>query len=1033
MTTPTKPLLTTNEVRDQFIAFFAERAGHTVVPSSPVVPHDDPTLLFTNAGMNQFKPLFLETVQTSSPLFGLKRAVDSQKCIRARGKHNDLDDVGKDTYHHTFFEMLGNWSFGDYFKQEAIDWAFELLTVHWGLDPSRLYATYFEGNKDLGVDTDREAYNLWSKHLPAQRIIPGNMKDNFWEMGNTGPCGPCSELHYDGRSDEERAQTPGDTLVNKDHPDVIEIWNLVFIQYDRQESGLKPLPNKHVDTGMGLERIARVIQGKASNYDTDAFTPIFAAIQAATGARPYNGGGGADTLSDPIDTAYRVVADHIRTLSFAIADGATPSNDGRGYVLRAILRRAVRFGRQNLGAPEGFFSTLVPALANQMGAFYPELIKHQQHIIEVLKDEEVAFGKTLEVGSGYFDQAVAGLFAHHPLAGPNALELDGEHQLRGMRDDDGWGVGLMKKQADSTTWRTVEVFRVAHINAQWIADWIGSPVTLPAQDAFKLHDTYGFPIELTKAMADERGITVDTEGFTKLMEEAKERSRAATTDDALAKLFLPPDALARLKALNIKPTRDNDKFTPRMMTATVKAIWNGTDFDENTQASTASAEDRVAIILDKTCFYAEMGGQQGDTGRLVVTREANPGIGSSKGGEFEVLATHPCGDYVLHMGRMRKGELRVGDTIETRLEKHRRAAIESNHTATHLANWALRAVLGDHIDQKGSLVAPDRLRFDFSHTGALTEQELTDIEAKVNAQINEARTVHTSLAPLAQAKKISSLRAVFGETYPDPVRVVSIGPAVEDLLANPENPDWANASIEFCGGAHLTTTDNAGAFTITAEESVSKGVRRIVALTGEPARAAIVLSESLTKQVARAEALPDDQLAPALPQLTAAIDNAESSLATKIALRVRLAALSKRAKAASKQADAASRGSAVEEARAIADAATSDTIIATLSTDDRAALLSAMDAIRAKHPDAAIMLIGVGDEKVAAVAKVAKPMIDKGLKAGDWVRATSEALGGKGGGKPDSAQGGGNDPSLAQAGLEAAKAHATTATASPTT
>jgi len=434
--------LTGAEVRRQFIEFFEQRASHTFVPSSPVVPHDDPTLLFTNAGMNQYKAIFLGQLSPDSPLAGIKRATNSQKCIRAGGKHNDLDDVGKDTYHHTFFEMLGNWSFGDYFKAEAIQWAWELLVDIWGVDPSRLYATYFEGNKAQGLEPDREAYDLWLKHLPAERIIPGNSKDNFWEMGDTGPCGPCSEIHYDGRSDEERAQSPGSVLVNQDNPDVIEIWNLVFIQMNRLGSGtLEPLPAKHVDTGMGLERLVRVLQGKNSNYDTDLFTPLFDTIQKVTGASPYTG-----SLTKPEDVAYRVLADHARTLTFAIADGAEPSNEGRGYVLRRVLRRAVRFGYQTLGVREPFLAKLVPTVVEIMGDAFPEIRAKQQFVIDVVTDEEAAFGKTLESGIRLFSDA---------------------------------------------------------------AEQAGATNILPAEAAFKLHDTFGFPIDLTILMAEERGMRVE--------------------------------------------------------------------------------------------------------------------------------------------------------------------------------------------------------------------------------------------------------------------------------------------------------------------------------------------------------------------------------------------------------------------------------------------------------------------------------------------------------------------------------------------
>ncbi|HVZ94018.1 MAG TPA: alanine--tRNA ligase, partial [Phycisphaerales bacterium] len=754
--------LSSDQIRRQFIDFFVERASHTFVPSSPVVPHDDPTLLFTNAGMNQFKPLFLGQVDPGSAMAKLKRAVNSQKCIRAGGKHNDLDDVGKDTYHHTFFEMLGNWSFGDYFKREAIQWAWELLTDIWKIDPDRLYATYFEGNKAQGLEPDREAYELWQKYLPKNRIIPGVMKDNFWEMGDTGPCGPCSEIHFDGRPDAERRATGGDSLVNRSHPNVIEIWNLVFIQFNRTKEGLSPLPAKHVDTGMGFERITRVIQGKDSNYDTDVFAPLFAAIKQITKARDYTG-----KLDDPVDTAYRVIADHARTLTFAITDGAEPSNEGRGYVLRRILRRAVRYGRQTLGVPGAFVCDLVPTVVESMGGFFPELKKNPQRVIKVIRDEEEAFGRTLTQGLAHFGRAAEG-----------------------------------KKQ-------------------------------VAAEDAFKLHDTYGFPIDLTQQMAEERGMTVDAAGFERLMEEAREKARGATRNTAEGPGALTTEAVASLKRMRVEPTEDADKFHGRKMRARIEAIWNGHDFDESLIASDTRPTDRFALIVDKTCFYAEMGGQVGDAGRIVLERSSRgtTGIGAG-GGEFLVEDTRQTAGYVLHVGRALKGELRVGDEVEMRVDTPRRGAIAANHTSTHLLNHALRAVLGEHVEQKGSLVAPDRLRFDFSHSGPVKEEEARAIEQRVGEAIRANLEVFAEIAPIGQARTINGLRAVFGEAYPDPVRVVSIGAAVKSLLADPGSAAWRNYSVEFCGGTHLTRTGEAEAFALLSEEGVAKGVRRIIGVPG---------------------------------------------------------------------------------------------------------------------------------------------------------------------------------------------------------
>jgi alanyl-tRNA synthetase len=958
-TTASPVALSAPEIRKQFIAFFEQRAGHTFVASSPVVPHDDPTLLFTNAGMNQFKPVFQGVVQPGSPLAGLKRAVNSQKCIRAGGKHNDLDDVGKDGYHHTFFEMLGNWSFGDYFKAEAIQWAWELLTDIWGVDKNRLYATYFEGNAEQGLEPDHEARDLWLKYLPEERVLPGNMKDNFWEMGDTGPCGPCSEIHYDSRSEDETARQPGRELVNMDHEQVIEIWNLVFIQFDRTANGLNPLPAKHVDTGMGLERIVRVLQHKQSNYDTDVFTPIFEAIRRVT-QQPRRYGG---VLCDPIDTAYRVIADHIRTLCFSIADGAVPSNEGRGYVLRRILRRAVRYGRQTLGMDGPFFAALVPTVVEHFGAFFPELRERESHITSVIADEEESFGRTLDHGIDLFDKAAAG----------------------------------------------------------------AANKTISAQDAFKLYDTHGFPIDLTQLMAEERGMTVDVAGFERLMEEARERSRSggAGADDPIAKLVLPTDAVAKLQQQRIKPTDDARKFTSNLATATVRAIWNGTDFDETVTAE-GKADRRVALVLDRTNFYAEMGGQVADSGTLRVTREAAAGIGVGSGGTFAVEQVRRSGDYVVHIGRCTKNEIRVGDVVDCKLDTDRRRAIAANHTATHLLNLALRRVLGDHVDQKGSLVAEDRLRFDFSHNAPLSADEAKSVQELVTAWIGAALPVHAELASLEEAKRINGVRAMFGETYPDPVRVVSVGPTVSDLLADPTSEAWLEKSVEFCGGTHLKRTDEAEAFALVGEENVAKGVRRLVALTGDLALAATRGGEALRSRLEGAASLPDRHLSGEVQALTAEIDGAEIPLHTKAELRAGLAKLAEKAKAAQKQAAKAGREEAVGAARAIAEGASGAFVVAEMPGvgTDRSGLMSAMDAVTSKRPELAVMLIGVdeADGKLAIAAKVPDVSVKKGLKAGDWVRAAAEACGGKGGGRPDSAQGGGTEPAKLPDAIAAAQA-----------
>ncbi|MEO1717889.1 MAG: alanine--tRNA ligase, partial [Planctomycetota bacterium] len=580
-----------SEIREAFIAFFRDRHGHSFVPSSPSVPVDDPTLLFANAGMNQFKPCFLGTTQAGSPLHGLKRAVNSQKCIRAGGKHNDLDDVGLDTYHHTFFEMLGNWSFGDFFKAEAIEWAWAFLTEVCGLDGDRLYATYFEGDPAQGLEPDHEARDLWMRFLPAERVLPGNAKDNFWEMGDVGPCGPCSELHYDRIGGRDAA-----SLVNMDDPDVIEVWNLVFIQFNKEKDGdgvaLKALPAKHVDTGMGLERLVSILQDKRSNYDTDLFGPVFAEIQKVTKfGRPYGGKLG-DEDPERVDMAYRVIADHIRTLVVAITDGAVPSNEGRGYVLRRVLRRAVRFGRQMLGAETGFLTDLVPVVAKPLGDGFPELRSNTAKVAEIIADEEASFGRTLDKGIRIFDRhvllALMAEFSRGRGAHSDAAQREASTEIQSVSDkeftesmSDG-----MPAATDATVLQLTyrfdlkepEQYRCAldAVTSAFVSTHYDQPPTIAGDDAFMLYDTYGFPLDLTQMMAAERGLSVDVDGFNAAMEAQRERSRAGSKFGSGEDLLkLEPDALARLAHKNIKATDDSAKYGSQDVRGRIRAIWNG--------------------------------------------------------------------------------------------------------------------------------------------------------------------------------------------------------------------------------------------------------------------------------------------------------------------------------------------------------------------------------------------------------------------------------------------------------------------------
>ncbi|MGH7176119.1 MAG: alanine--tRNA ligase, partial [Tepidisphaeraceae bacterium] len=900
---------TSSEIRRQFLDFFIEKHGHTFVPSSPVVPHDDPTLLFTNAGMNQFKPIFLGLERRP-----YARAANSQKCIRAGGKHNDLDDVGRSRRHHTFFEMLGNWSFGDYFKREAITWAWELLTKVWSLDPTRLHVSCFEGAE--GVPRDDEAADLWREIAGlGDSHIHFFGKDNFWEMADTGPCGPCSEIHFDSTPD-----LSGGPLVNGTDPRVMEIWNLVFIQYNRDASGkLSALPAKHVDTGMGLERISQVIQNVDSTYGIDSFEPYWKALSDLSG-HEYAGTFPSTNAPDPTaeaaspqlrtDIAFRVIADHVRCLTFALTDGATPSNEGRGYVLRRILRRAVRFGRQQLDLREPFMHKLVPVVAETMGDAFPELRKNPRRIAELIEDEEVSFGRTLDRGIQLFEASARG---------------------------------------DS----------------------------ISATDAFKLHDTYGFPIDLTQIMAAERGMSVDIAGYEKLMERAKEIARSGGKPEASQLARLPADAMARLVEQGVKPTDDTAKFVHKPIDARVMAIWNGDDL--GLSPARVLEDEELAIILDRTNFYAEMGGQVGDRGALV-----------SGPNQFDVESTHSVGGFILHVGRLRAGNIRVGDSVIATVSVQRRATMQ-NHTGTHLANWALREVLGDAVEQKGSLVDPDKLRFDFSHGKPLTDQEIGRIEGLVSASVEKKLPVHAEVVPQEQALKINGLRAVFGEKYPPKVRVVSIGVPVADSLKDPTSAKWREFSIEFCGGTHLTNTFDVGPFVITSEESVSKGVRRIVALTGDAAAharsggekvMALALAERLIIDEGTPERLNGLQKELGKPTLPILVKRKIQELLNFVQSQHKTWEKSQRASAA--QIDVAAV--AADLLDGADNLAGTKVVVASVSGASEEQLRSIIDSIRKRTASFAALLACSDGQKLSFVAVVSDDLIAKGLKAGNWVR-----------------------------------------------
>lgn len=709
-------MLTSSEIRERFLDFFRAK-GHEIVPSAPIVVKNDPTLLFTNAGMNQFKDYFLGNKKPPH-----KRVADTQKCLRVSGKHNDLEEVGVDTYHHTMFEMLGNWSFGDYFKKEAIAWSWELLTDVYKIHKDRIYVTIFEGDKKENLPADDEALKEWQKWIGEERILKFGKKDNFWEMGDTGPCGPCTEIHVDCRTDEERKKQDGSELVNRDHPQVIEIWNNVFIQFNRLKDGsLEPLPNKHVDTGMGLERLVRVLQGKQSNYDTDVFTGTIAVISKITGHK-------YQFSDSKQDIAERVIADHIRAICFTIADGQLPSNTGAGYVTRRILRRAVRYYYSYLDYKHPLLFQLVQELAAQFSDVFPELIRQLEFVTKVVREEEEAFLRTLEKGIVRFD----------------TYRLEEAVSKLGQ-----------KKENENV---------------------------LPGAVAFELYDTYGFPLDLTQLMAKERGYTVDVEGFDVEMKQQKDRSRAATaldTEDWVTFAEGSSHKFIGYDSLDVQ-------------TRVVKY-----------RKVTAKSKQSFQLVLDTTPFYAESGGQVGDTGVL-----------SFEGEMVSIYDTKKENDLILHFTD--KLPINITAPVDAKVDAEKRKRTAIHHTATHLLHAALRRVLGTHVAQKGSLVSEEHLRFDFSHFAKMTEEEIVKVEAIVNEKIRENIPVVIKEMPKEEAIAMGAM-ALFGEKYSDIVRVVIIDPAY---------------SIELCGGTHVASTGELGFFAIKHETAVAAGVRRVEAVSG---------------------------------------------------------------------------------------------------------------------------------------------------------------------------------------------------------
>lgn len=866
-------MMKSNELRQIFLDFFRSKE-HKIVPSAPMVVKNDPTLMFTNAGMNQFKDIFLGNQPATA-----KRIANSQKCLRVSGKHNDLEEVGHDTYHHTMFEMLGNWSFGDYFKKEAIEWAWELLVKRLGIPEDRLYATIFEGSPEENVPRDDEAFGYWKSSFSKTdgRIIEGSKKDNFWEMGETGPCGPCSEIHVDIRSDEERKKLPGHELVNKGHPHVIEIWNLVFIQYNRKADGrLEQLPSRHVDTGMGFERLCMVIQGKKSNYETDIFQDIIKEISAITG-KNYG-------VNEKWDVALRVIADHLRTVSFSIADGQIPTNNKAGYVIRRILRRAVRYGYTNLGMEEPFIYHLVPVLAKTMGDQYPELKTGSEHIAKIIFEEESAFLRTLGKGLKLIDKQVS--------------ELKSENKN-----------------------------------------------IMPGKTAFELYDTYGFPVDLTQLILRENNMTADQEGFEQEMSKQKGRSREDASVETSDWTELVESAATVFTGYD--RTEDEVRITKFRMVKT-------------------KGKETVQLVFDRTPFYAESGGQAGDTGVLAASNES-----------INILDTVKENNLVIHLADRVPSDPR--DKFRAVVDLQKRQLTANNHTATHLLHFALRSVLGNHVEQKGSLVNHERLRFDFSHFSKPSKEELARIEQMVNSMIREDHhsKIHSNVS-LDEAKKMGAM-ALFGEKYGEKVRVVEFGD-----------------SVELCGGTHVDSTGRIGMMKIVSESAIAAGIRRIEAVT------AIKAEEYINEKLA----VVDDITS--LLKTTGSITDSIGKLITENSL------LKKNLEKLQSQAASSAVKELISKAISVNNLTIVSGIIEGASPETlKNAALQARNSIR----DTVLLLGSESDGKANLLVLVTDELVkERNISAAAIVKAVAQEIKGGGGGQPFLATAGGKNPE----GLESA-------------